>query len=127
MKGLEKHYGFSFPTNQVKKMDSGILYNALKEGQVDVSVGFATDGTDQGLQSGALEDDKGFFPAYNASPVVRQEALKENPDLKELLVRLAERLDTDTMVELNYKVDVEHQDVTEVAREWLVSEGLVKE
>jgi osmoprotectant transport system substrate-binding protein len=59
--------------------------------------------------------------------VVRQEALKENPDLKELLIRLAERLDTDTMVELNYKVDVEHQDVTEVAREWLVSEGLVKE
>jgi osmoprotectant transport system substrate-binding protein len=108
-------------------MDSGILYNALKEGQVDVSVGFATDGRIKAFNLVRLEDDKGFFPAYNASPVVRQEALKENPDLKELLIRLAERLDTDTMVELNYKVDVEHQDVTEVAREWLVSEGLVKE
>lgn len=127
LKGLEKAYGFRFPANQVKKMDSGILYNALKEGQVDVSVGFATDGRIKAFNLVRLEDDKGFFPAYNASPVVRQEALKENPDLKELLIRLAERLDTDTMVELNYKVDVEHQDVTEVAREWLVSEGLVKE
>lgn len=127
LKGLEKKYGFSFPTNQVKKMDSGILYNALKEGKVDVSVGFATDGRIKAFNLVRLEDDKGFFPAYNASPVVRQEVLEENQDLKDLLIRLAERLDTETMVELNYKVDVEHQDVEKVAREWLASEGLVKE
>lgn len=127
LKGLQKHYGFSFPADRVKKMDSGILYNALKEGQVDVSVGFATDGRIKAFNLVRLEDDKGFFPAYNASPVVRKESLEENPELKDLLVRLAERLDTETMMELNYKVDVEHQDVAEVAREWLVSEGLVKE
>jgi osmoprotectant transport system substrate-binding protein len=126
IKGLEKKYGFEFPTKNVVKMDSGLLYNALKEGQVDVSVGFATDGRIKGFNLVVLEDDKQFFPAYNAAPVIRQEVLDKNSELAELMNDIAKLLDTDTMMQLNYSIDVEHKDVAEVAREWLVSQQLIK-
>jgi osmoprotectant transport system substrate-binding protein len=126
MKGLQKHYGFEFPTKNVVKMDSGLLYNALKDGQVDVSVGFATDGRIRGFDLVALEDDQFFFPAYNGAPVVRQEIVDQNPEIADLLNELAGRLDTDTMMGLNYSVDVEHKDVTEVSRKWLEEQGLIK-
>lgn len=126
IKGLEKKYGFKFPPKNVVKMDTGLLYNALKEKQVDVSVGFATDGRIKGFDLVALFDDQSFFPAYNGAPVVRQQALDKNPELKDLLNELANRLDTDTMMKLNFSVDVEHKDVAEVAREWLVSQQLIK-
>jgi osmoprotectant transport system substrate-binding protein len=126
MKGLQKHYGFEFPTKNVVKMDSGLLYNALKDGQVDVSVGFATDGRIRGFDLVALEDDQFFFPAYNGAPVVRQEIVDQYPEIVDLLNELAGRLDTDTMMGLNYSVDVEHKDVTEVSRKWLEDQGLLK-
>ncbi|WP_241236266.1 glycine betaine ABC transporter substrate-binding protein [Brevibacillus marinus] len=126
IKGLEKHYGFTFPAENVVKMDSGLLYNALKEKQVDVSVGFATDGRIEGFNLVALEDDKNFFPAYNGAPVVRQEVIDKYPEIADLLNQIADRLDTETMMKLNYSVDVEHKDVAEVAREWLVSQQLIE-
>jgi len=126
IKGLEKHYGFAFPAENVVKMDSGLLYNALKEKQVDVSVGFATDGRIEGFNLVALEDDKNFFPAYNGAPVVRQEVIDKYPEIADLLNQIADRLDTETMMKLNYSVDVEHKDVAEVAREWLVSQQLIE-
>ena len=126
IKGLEKHYGFAFPSENVVKMDSGLLYNALKEKQVDVSVGFATDGRIEGFNLVALEDDKNFFPAYNGAPVVRQEVIDKYPEIADLLNQIADRLDTETMMKLNYSVDVEHKDVAEVAREWLVSQQLIE-
>jgi osmoprotectant transport system substrate-binding protein len=126
IKGLEKKYGFAFPAKNVVKMDSGLLYNALKDSQVDVSVGFATDGRIKGFNLVALEDDKFFFPAYNAVPVIRQEVLDQQGELADLLNEVANRLDTETMMKLNFTVDVEHKDVAEVAREWLVSQQLIK-
>jgi osmoprotectant transport system substrate-binding protein len=126
MKGLQKHYGFEFPTKNVVKMDSGLLYNALKDGQVDVSVGFATDGRIRGFDLIALEDDQFFFPAYNGAPVVKQEVVDKYPEITDLLNELAGRLDTDTMMGLNYSVDVEHKDVTEISRKWLEDQGLIE-
>lgn len=126
VKGLQKHYGFEFPSKNVVKMDSGLLYNALKDGQVDVSVGFATDGRIKGFKLVVLEDDKKFFPAYNGVPVVSQKVVDKNPEVAKLLNKLADLLDNDTMMSLNYAVDVEHKDVTEVSREWLEKEGLLK-
>ncbi|NGQ94970.1 glycine betaine ABC transporter substrate-binding protein [Brevibacillus sp. SYP-B805] len=127
IKGLEKKYGFKFPAENVVKMDSGLLYNALKEKQVDVSVGFATDGRIKGFNLVALDDDQFFFPAYNCAPVARQEVLDKNPQLADLLNDIADKLDTETMMKLNYTVDVEHKDVAEVAREWLVSQQLIQQ
>ncbi|MEH7504423.1 glycine betaine ABC transporter substrate-binding protein [Neobacillus drentensis] len=126
VKGLQEHYGFKFPSKNVVKMDSGLLYNALKDGQVDVSVGFATDGRIKGFDLVVLEDDQQFFPAYNGVPVVRQEVADKNPEIAELLNKLADRLDNETMMTLNYSVDVDHKDVTEVGRQWLEEEGLIK-
>lgn len=126
VKGLQKHYGFEFPSKNVVKMDSGLLYNALKDGQVDVSVGFATDGRIKGFDLLVLEDNKQFFPAYNGAPVIRQEVVEGSPEISELLNELADRLDNETMMSLNYAVDVEHKDVTEVSRSWLEEQGLVK-
>lgn len=125
VKGLEKHYGFEFPSKNVVKMDSGLLYNALKDGQVDVSVGFATDGRIKGFNLVSLEDDQLFFPAYNAAPVVKQDIVDKYPEVAELLNTIAEKLDTETMMGLNYSVDVEHKEVSTVAREWLEAKGLV--
>ncbi|MFC4766252.1 glycine betaine ABC transporter substrate-binding protein [Effusibacillus consociatus] len=126
IKGLEKKYGFQFPPKNVVKMDTGLLYNALKDGQIDVSVGFATDGRIKGFKLVTLQDDKLFFPAYNAAPVVRKEVLDKNKELSDLLNDVATRLSTETMMKLNHSVDVEHKDVAEVAREWLVSQKLIK-
>jgi osmoprotectant transport system substrate-binding protein len=126
VKGLQEHYGFKFPSKNVVKMDSGLLYNALKDGQVDVSVGFATDGRIKGFDLIVLEDDQQFFPAYNGVPVVRQEVADKNPEIAELLNKLADRLDNETMMTLNYAVDVDHKDVTEVGRQWLEEKGLLK-
>lgn len=126
VKGLQKLYGFKFPSKNVVKMDSGLLYNALKDGQVDVSVGFATDGRIKGFDLVILEDDQQFFPAYNGVPVVRQEVAEKSPEISELMNKLAGLLDNETMMSLNYSVDVEHKDITEVSRSWLEEQGLVK-
>ncbi|MEW9673808.1 glycine betaine ABC transporter substrate-binding protein [Ammoniphilus sp. 3BR4] len=126
VKGLEKTYEFQFPIKNVVKMDSGLLYNALKDGQVEVSVGFATDGRIKGFNLVALEDDKQFFPAYNAAPVTRKELIDTHPEVADLMNQVSEKLNTETMMQLNYMVDVEHKDVTEVAREWLVSQKFIK-
>lgn len=123
VKGLEKEYGFKFPAKNVTRMDSGLLYNALKDEQVHVSVGFATDGRIKGFDLVALEDDKQFFPAYNAAPVLREEIADEK--ISALLTQLSSKLSTEKMMELNYRVDVEHEDISDVAREWLTEEGLI--
>lgn len=125
MKGLEKKYGFSFPAKNVVKMDSGLLYNAVKEGQVDVTVGFATDGRIKGFNLIVLEDGQKFFPAYNGAPVIRKDTMEKYPELEELLNKLAESLTAESMTELNYQVDVEHKDPAEISREWLEKEGLL--
>ncbi|MBO0996603.1 glycine betaine ABC transporter substrate-binding protein [Bacillus sp. SD075] len=125
MKGLEKKYNFSLPAKNVVKMDTGLLYNSLKEGQVDVAVGFATDGRIKGFKLLVLEDDSKFFPAYNGAPVIRQEVLKEYPELEELLNELSDHLDADTMKDLNYRVDIKHEDINEVAKTWLVEQGML--
>lgn len=123
MKGLEVKYGFEFPSKNVVRMDSGLLYNALKEGQVDVSVGFATDGRIKGFELITLADDQFFFPAYNAAPVIREDLVDD--EISTLLNNLAAKLNTETMMNLNYSVDVEHNDIAEVSRQWLVEQGLL--
>lgn len=125
MKGLQKKYNFRFLSKKVTKIDSKLLYNSLKEGQTDVSIGFATDGRIKGFNLVALEDDKSFFPAYNAVPVIREETVNKHKELEDLLNELADNLDTETMKDLNHKVDIEHKNIIEVVREWLVSKKLI--
>lgn len=126
LRGLEKKYEFKFQPKNVIKMETGLLPNALKEGQVDASIGTSTDGRIKEFNLIILEDDKHYFPAYNAAPVVREESLEKNEKLADQLNELSSRLNSETLIQLNYMVDVEHKDVAEVAREWLTSQNLIK-
>ncbi|TMW70424.1 glycine betaine ABC transporter substrate-binding protein [Alteribacter natronophilus] len=125
--GAEEAYGFEFGSGNVNRMDSGLTYQALRDGNVDVSMGFSTDSRIVAFDLVNLEDDKGFFPAYNAAISIRDEILEEHPELEELLAPLAQNLDTQTMTELNYEVDIEQRNESEVAREWLAEHGLIDE
>jgi osmoprotectant transport system substrate-binding protein len=126
LKGLEQKYAFSLPPKNIVKMDTGLVYNALNEKQVDVSMGLATDGRIKGFDLTELTDSKQFFPPYNGAPVIREKVLKEHPEVGKLLNKMADLLNGDTMKELNYRVDVKHEDVTKVAREWLAKEEMIK-
>ncbi|MEG6521553.1 glycine betaine ABC transporter substrate-binding protein [Desulfotomaculum sp. 1211_IL3151] len=124
MKGLQKTYQLSF--KGTKAMDSGLKYKALTEGQVDIIDAFATDGMLVKYNLFLLEDDKNFFPPYYAAPLVRSETLKKHPELKEILNKLAGKLDDRAMAELNAQVDVEKKKAKDVAKTWLQQEGLMK-
>ena len=88
-------------------MDTGLVYAALKDTQVDVGLVFATDGRIPAFDFVVLADDKGFFPSYALTPVVRKETLDKNPKLAEILNGLSAKLDDATMAKLNASVDVE--------------------
>ncbi|TMW70425.1 ABC transporter substrate-binding protein [Alteribacter natronophilus] len=123
--GAEEAYGFSFGSDNVNRMDAGLTYQALRDGDVSVAMGFSTDSRIVNFDLVNLEDDQSFFPAYNAAISVRDEVLDEHPELEELLAPLAEVIDTETMTELNYEVDVEQRNETEVAREFLEENELI--
>ena len=125
LKPLEQSYGFEFPRDSVKRMDTGLVYQALKEKQVDVGLVFATDGRIPAFNFVVLKDDKGFFPNYALTPVVRKQVLDANPKLAEYLNALSAKLDDATMARLNASVDVDKKTVEDVARTFLKEQGLV--
>ena len=123
--GVEETYDFDVSRSNLKMMELGLTYSALKEGQVDVGVVFATDGRIAAFNFRTLEDDKGFFPNYALCPVVRKDTLKKHPDVKKPLEKLASMLDDETMRSLNKKVDVDKTEVSEVAENFLKEQGLI--
>lgn len=108
-------------------MDIGLTQRALDKGQVDVSVAFETDATIRSYGLVTLEDDKQFFPPYRAAVSVNKDVLKKYPEIEEITGRLADKLDSEIMRELNYKVDIEGNSVSVVAYEWLVDNGMIDE
>jgi osmoprotectant transport system substrate-binding protein len=125
LKPLEQAYGFEFPRESVKRMDTGLVYQALKEKQVDVGLVFATDGRIPAFNFVVLKDDKGFFPNYALTPVVRKQVLDANPKLADYLNALSAKLDDATMARLNASVDVDKKTVEDVAKTFLKEQGLV--
>lgn len=125
LEGLQQHYGFRFQPDNISKMDTNLIYTALRDDQVDVISGIATDGRISKYNLLALEDDLNFFPAYTAVPVVRTELLQRQTELKALINAIPPLLDTATIKEMTYLVDVERQDVFEVVRAWLYKNKLL--
>ncbi|WP_205909418.1 glycine betaine ABC transporter substrate-binding protein [Salinicola lusitanus] len=125
LRPLQQAYGFRFPRDKVKRMDTGLTYNALRSGDVDVALVFATDGRNGAFDFEVLDDDKHFFPVYQLAPVVRQEVLDSHPDLAPLLNRMAAALDDDVLVDLNSRVDVDKQSIDKVAHDFLAEQGLL--
>jgi osmoprotectant transport system substrate-binding protein len=122
-KGLTATYNLHF-ADSPRIMDLGLLTRALKDKQVDLIAGNTTDGLIPALDLFVLEDDKHYFPPYEAVPIIRQETLARHPEVKQALDDLAGRISDDEMRQLNYAVDGQHRDVKEVVREFLKKKGL---
>lgn len=125
LRPLQKAYGFTFPRSNVKRMDSGLTYNALRDGEVDVALVFATDGRNGAFDFEVLDDDQSFFPVYQLAPVVREETLDANPDLEPLLNEMSAKLNDPTLIDLNRRVDVDDQNIEKVARDFLTENDLL--
>jgi len=124
--GLREAYG-GFEFSATRSLDPGLRYPALLAGDIDVVLAFGTDGQINGYDLVLLEDDKGFFTPYPVAPVVRADVLDVAPAVGAALDTLAPRLTNEVMQRLNWEVDgPENREPEEVAREFLVAEGLVK-
>lgn len=120
--GLVTAYGFNF--KETKELDIGLKYKAIGEGQVDVINNFSTDGLLAEYDLTVLKDDKGFFPAYEAATVIRQETLDKYPELEAILNQLAGQISDEEMQQMNYFVEKENRDAGDVAAEFLKAKGL---
>ncbi|BAO91672.1 glycine betaine ABC transporter substrate-binding protein [Caballeronia cordobensis] len=125
LRPLQKQYGFEFSQGDVKRMDTGLTYQALKDRQVDVALVFATDGRVPAFNFVLLKDDKGYFPSYALTPVIRKATLDANPKLGPLLNALSAKLDAATMARLNASVDVQKKSFSDVANQFLKESGLI--
>jgi glycine betaine/choline ABC-type transport system substrate-binding protein len=105
-------------------MDLGLLYRALQSRQVDIVAGNSTDGVIPALDLAVLEDDRHYFPPYEAVPVARAMALEQHPELREVLRALAGKISATEMQRMNYAVDGEHREVRDVVREFRQHKGL---
>jgi len=116
--GLKRKYG-GFHFKHVDLYDNGLKYQVLKDRRVDVTVGFTTDGplSDSSLVS--LVDDKHFWPDYHVAPLVRQSALNRIPSLQQILNGANSQLTNTTLQQLNAAVDLKHQDIRLVVRDFL--------
>ncbi|UVK82203.1 glycine betaine ABC transporter substrate-binding protein [Pseudomonas sichuanensis] len=122
--GLREQYGLPLDRRNIRQMDGGLVYTAMRNNQVFAGLVYTTDGRLNAFNLKLLEDDKHYFPDYTAAPVLRQAVLDAHPQLATLLKPLAEQLDDETMRQLNAKVDVEHQSPTVVAAAFLQAHPL---
>ena len=122
-KGLAATYGLRF-AEPPRIMDLGLLSRALKEKQVDLIAGNTTDGLIPALNLFVLDDDRHYFPPYEAVPVIRQQVLVKHPAVLDAVSGLAGKINDQEMRELNYAVDGHHRDVKEVVAEFRRKKGL---
>jgi osmoprotectant transport system substrate-binding protein len=124
-RGLVATYGLHF-AEQPRVMDLGLLARALKDHQIDLAGGNTTDGSIPVLGLFVLQDDRHYFPPYEAVPVIRQQTLQQYPEVAKVLAQLSGKISDDEMQRLNYAVEGQHRDATEVAHEFLKSKNLVQ-
>jgi len=123
-KGLVKTYGLKFGAPP-RIMDLGLLYRAQLDRQVDVVAGNSTDAQLEGHDFVVLQDNKHYFPPYQAVPIVRTQTFAEHPAVYAALEQLAGKISDVEMRHLNYEVAAQHRDVKEVVREFLGSRRLI--
>ncbi|SDN78262.1 osmoprotectant transport system substrate-binding protein [Psychrobacillus sp. OK028] len=121
--GFQEEYDLQF--KDVKGMDHGIMYRSINSKEVDVINSYTTDGQLQMYNLRVLEDDKSYFPPYHALPLARTEILEQYPEIEEVLLELAGKIDETAMQEMNAKVDNEGQMVELVAKEFLQEAGFI--
>lgn len=121
-----KTYGFKLDITSVTQMDSGLIYMALRDGKVDVGIGFTTDGRIRAYDFVALQDDKQMFPAYNPCMVIRKEFIDKDPAIAGYFEKLGAVLDDNAITELNYRVAEKKEDPKKVAEDFLKTNNIIK-
>lgn len=123
LRGLSAVYGLHFD-GPPRTMELGLLYRALQAHEVDIVAGNSTDGAIRAMGFAALEDDRHYFPPYEAVPLVREDSLKRWPQIGDAMQRLAGKVSEDDMRAMNLAVEGQHRDVGEVVREFRANHGL---
>ena len=122
-RGFARAYQLRFAARP-REMDLSLTYRALAAREVDIIAGNSTDGLIAALDLVQLEDDRRYFPPYEAVFLSRRDALDGQPALAAALGRLSGSITTDDMRRLNYEVDGRKRAPADVAREWRQSKGL---
>lgn len=115
--GFVNEYGFEF--GKTYPMQIGLVYQAAANGKMDVVLAYTTDGRIKAYDLKVLEDDKQFFPPYDTSLVARNEVLRDHPELRDILQKLAGTIDTEKMQEMNYEADGKMKEPSVIAKEFL--------
>lgn len=124
--GLQQTYGFQLPAEKIKTLDEGPIYQAVANGDPCIfGEVFTTDGRIPTLGLTVLQDDKSFFPKYNAAVTIRKEAFDRNPDIAKVFNPIAARLTNEVMQSLNRQKDQEGKMPRDVARQWLQQQGFI--
>ena len=123
---LRTTYSLKLDAKKVVQMEPGLIYLALRDGSLDIGIGFSTDGRIKAYNLLALEDDKIMFPSYNAAFVVRKEVLDKNPAMAEPFAKLAKVLDDAAITELNFEVAEKKQDPAAVAQAFLKKHSIIR-
>ena len=113
------------PRENVRVLDTGAVYTATDACDCNVGEVFTTDGRIDSLGLTVLEDDRGYFPAYNIAPVVLTGTLQEHPEIADVFAEITPLLTDEVMIDLNGRVDVGGEEPADVAHDWMRSAGLV--
>ncbi|MFD2728618.1 osmoprotectant ABC transporter substrate-binding protein [Enterococcus camelliae] len=122
--GFKKAYGFEFKT--ILPMQIGLVYDAVAAGKMDIVLGYSTDGRIGSYDLVMLEDDKKFFPPYDAVPIIDNKLLKKQPKLQEVIDKLADKISTDEMQKLNFEADNNLIEPSVVAKQFLEKNNYFK-
>lgn len=124
-RGIKENYGLDFPS--VQSMEPALRYQAINNGDVNLIDAYSTDSEIKQYDLVTLADDRGLFPAYQGAPLMTEAFKRKHPQVVEALSKLAGKITEAEMVALNYQVNVEKKEPADVARNFLVQAGLLKE
>jgi len=122
-KGLQKVYGLHL---QVSTMEPALRYQAIQSGDIQITDAYSTDAELARYDLVVLEDDKQLFPPYQGAPLMKEALLKKHPELEGILNQLAGKITAEQMSQMNYQVGVEGKSAAQVARDFLLKEGVIK-
>ena len=130
LKGMLEKYGIPLgsgvPRSNLQTYQTGAIYDATAKGRCNFGEVFTTDGRIEALHLKVLQDDKSFFPKYNASLVVRNNTLKKYPQIAQLFAPVSKKLTNSVLLKLNAKIDVDGDEPADVAYDWLKQEGFIE-
>lgn len=122
---IEEVYGFKF--NNYQQGLATIMYEAIKQGDVEAVSAYTTDTRNELFNLRILEDDKDALPPYDAIVIVTEEFALENPEIIGIIKQLDGKIDTDSMRALNYQYDVDKREARDISRDFLMEQGLITE